>query len=390
MGSTGNGAQTILVTGGSGFIGSNFIRFVLAERADVRVVNMDALTYAADPRNLADVQDDARYVFVRADVRDASAIDGVFARFSPDAVVHFAAESHVDRSIAAPGLFQETNVGGTVAVLEAARRCWSSADGVREGHVFVHVSTDEVYGDLPLEEDVSDAACALGCASGLPSGRGASPRAAALPDEADEAFAAACCGTKTRTSAADAFVEDSPLLPRSPYAASKAAAEMFVRSYRQTYGLPAVIVRCSNNYGPRQHEEKLIPKTIACACAGVPVPLYGSGLNVRDWLYVKDCCRGVLAALEKGRPGQAYNLGGGCALPNVRLIEAVRSALSEAGFDRAAAFSVERVADRKGHDRRYAMNCEKAAAELGWRPTMSFEEGMRATVAWYLKRAGIA
>ncbi len=335
-------ARTVVVTGGAGFIGSNFVRLMLARRPDVRVVNVDALTYAGCADNLADVQDDPRYVFVRADVRDRAAMARVFARYAPDAAVHFAAESHVDRSIENPLLFHDVNAGGTVALLEAARDAWACGDGFREGCLFVHVSTDEVYGDLPLDSREDDA-----------------------------------------------FREGAPLCPRSPYAASKAAAEMFVRAYGSTYGLPAAVVRCSNNYGPRQHEEKLIPKTIACACAGLPVPLYGSGLNVRDWLYVEDCCGGVLAALEKGRPGQAYNLGGGCALPNVRLIEAVRSALADAGFDRAAAFVVEHVADRKGHDRRYAMNCEKAAAELGWRPTTPFDEGMRATVAWYLDRAGI-
>lgn len=338
-------ARTVMVTGGAGFIGSNFIRLVLAERSGARVVNVDALTYAGCVDNLTDVQGDARYTFVRADVRDAPAMAQVFERFAPDAVVHFAAESHVDRSIADPSLFQSVNVGGTAALLEAARAAWACRDGFRAGCRFLHVSTDEVYGDLPLDP---------------------------------------CC-----SDGSDAFREDAPLRPRSPYAASKAAAEMFVGAYGATYGLPIVTVRCSNNYGLRQHAEKLIPKTIERACAGLPVPLYGSGSNVRDWLYVQDCCRGVLAALEKGRAGHVYNLGGGCALPNVRLVEAVRDALHDAGAARAAAFSVEHVADRPGHDRRYAMNCEKAAAELGWRPTTPFEEGMRATVAWYLERAGV-
>lgn len=345
MGLTGGCAQTILVTGGLGFIGSNFIRLMLAERADVRMVNVDALTYAAAPCNLADVQDDARYAFVHADVCDKAAMADVFARFAPDVVVHFAAESHVDRSIAQPGLFQRTNVEGTLALLDAARTAWMREGGFGEGRLFVHVSTDEVYGDLPFAQADGPAR-------------------------------------------SDAFAEDAPLLPRSPYAASKAAAEMFVRSYWQTYGLPAIVVRCSNNYGARQHPEKFIPKAISCALEGRTFPLYGSGCNVRDWLYVEDCCRGIGAAAVKGVAGQVYNLGGGCALSNSSLLDELRAVLRDMGFGDAAAFSVEHVADRLGHDRRYAMNCEKAARELGWRPATPFAEGLRATVAWYAERMG--
>ncbi|MDO4443537.1 MAG: dTDP-glucose 4,6-dehydratase [Slackia sp.] len=348
--------QTFLVTGGAGFIGSNFIRLLLDECDDAFVVNVDLLTYAADPCNLAGVEGDGRYAFVRADARDASAMAGVFSRFAPDVVIHFAAESHVDRSIAHPLLFQETNVGATVALLEAARSHWERGGGFRDGCMFVHVSTDEVYGDLPLEPV-------------RPTASRASTSSACAPCPWD----------------VDAFCEDASLRPRSPYAASKASAEMFVRSYGETYGLPAVVVRCSNNYGPHQHEEKLIPKAIACALSGEPFPLYGSGANVRDWLYVKDCCRGILAAMRYGRAGEAYNLAGGCAMANLQLIDALRAALRDASAGRLA-LGIEHVADRPGHDRRYAMNGEKAAAELGWRPEMPFADGLRTTVAWYLRR----
>lgn len=334
--------RTFLVTGGAGFIGSHFVRMLLRERSDAFVANVDALTYAAAPCNPTDVEDDGRYAFVRADVRDADAMRAAFARYRPDVVVHFAAESHVDRSIADPMLFQDVNVGGTATLLEAARGAWACDEG-GEGRLFVHVSTDEVYGDLPFE-----------------------------PADA--------------TGSSDAFREDAPLRPRSPYAASKAAAEIFVRAYGETYGLPAIIVRCSNNYGPRQHAEKLIPKAISCALAGKPLPLYGSGRNVRDWLYVDDCCRGILAAARKGRPGEAYNLGGACPVSNGSLLLVLQDELRTASAGRLS-LGFEHVADRLGHDRRYAMDCKKAAAELGWRPTTAFREGLRSTVAWYLARA---
>lgn len=335
--------QTFLVTGGAGFIGSHFIRLLLEERPDAFVVNVDALTYAAGPCSPADVEGDGRYAFVHADVRNEAAMRAVFARYRPDVVVHFAAESHVDRSIENPMLFQDVNVRGTATLLEAAHGVWACDEGGGEGCLFVYVSTDEVYGDLPFE-----------------------------PVDA--------------TGFSDAFREDAPLRPRSPYAASKAAAEMFVRAYGETYGLPAVVVRCSNNYGPRQHAEKLIPKAIACALAGKPLPLYGSGRNVRDWLYVDDCCRGILAAACKGRPGEAYNLGGACPVSNAALLLALQDELRVASADRLS-IEFEHVADRPGHDRRYAMDCGKAAAELGWRPTTAFREGLRSTVAWYLARA---
>lgn len=335
----GDFVQTFLVTGGAGFIGSHFIGALSALPEDVRVVNVDALTYASTPSLSDEAARDGRCVFVHADVRDEAAMRVVFARYRPDIVVHFAAESHVDRSIADPMLFQDVNVGGTATLLEAARSAWACG----EGRLFVHVSTDEVYGDLPFE-----------------------------PADA--------------TGSSDAFREDAPLRPRSPYAASKAAAEMFVRAYGETYGLPAVIVRCSNNYGPRQHAEKLIPKAIACALAGKPLPLYGSGRNVRDWLYVGDCCRGILAAVRKGRSGEAYNLGGACPVSNAALLLALQDELRAASEGRLS-LEFEHVADRLGHDRRYAMDCRKAAAELGWRPTTAFRDGLRSTVAWYLARA---
>lgn len=329
--------ETLLVTGGSGFIGSNFVRHVLAAHPEARVVNVDALTYAADPGNLADAARNPRYAFVCADVRDAAAMADVFARFSPDTVVHFAAETHVDRSIAAPLLFHDVNAGGTVSLLEAARAAWGVQPVSSHRRLFLHVSTDEVYGHLPLA-----------------------------------------------SSGDDAFRESAPLRPRSPYAASKAAAEMYVRAFAQTYGLPTAVVRCSNNYGPRQHAEKLIPKAIACAFAGEPFPLYGAGGNVRDWLHVDDCCRGIMAAVRAGRPGEAYNLGGSCPRSNAQVLAALHRELPRrvAGLTLPTPATV-RVSDRPGHDLRYAMNCEKAARELGWRPRIGFEEGLRSTILHY-------
>jgi dTDP-glucose 4,6-dehydratase len=308
----------ILVTGGCGFIGSNYVRYLLEADPGVRVVNLDALTYAGSADNLADLAGHPRYRFVRGDVADRGCVrDVVCAGVS--AVVHLAAESHVDRSIRDSGPFVRTNVLGTHALLDAAREFAVP--------LFLHVSSDEVYGSLGPAE---------------------------LP-----------------------FTEQSPLAPNSPYAASKAAADLLVRSYVRTFGLPAVITRCSNNYGPYQLPEKLIPLFVTNLLRGDPVPLYGDGENVRDWVHVRDHCAAIELVRRRGRPGEVYNVGGRCEKSNLELTGALLRLL---GRPRSL---VRFVADRPGHDRRYAIDCAKIRAELGWRPAVPFEEGLRETVAWY-------
>ena len=320
--------ETLLVTGGAGFIGCNFVRLALAETA-ARVVILDKLTYAGSLENLADVLGDPRLTFVQGDIADRVEVRRVFAEHKPDAVVNFAAESHVDRSIEDASAFIQTNIVGAFELLEAARR------HVTDGFRFLHVSTDEVYGSLG------------------PTG---------------------------------AFVETTPYAPNSPYAASKASADHLVRAYHETYGLPALITNCSNNYGPYQFPEKLIPLMILNALEGKSLPIYGDGGNVRDWIYVEDHCRGVLAALQKGRPGEKYNLGGRSERTNLQIVDALCEILEA---ERPAARSYKElktfVRDRPGHDRRYAIDDEKARTELGWEPRQSFESGLRATVRWYLQ-----
>lgn len=309
--------KRILVTGGCGFIGSNFIRHVLARRA-WEVVNLDALTYAGNRENLADIEKDSRYRFVNGRIEDASLVEDVCAEV--DSVVHFAAESHVDRSIEDACPFILTNVLGTQVLLDAVRRS-------ERFELFLHVSTDEVYGSLHPEDP--------------------------------------------------AFTEQSPLRPNSPYAASKAASDMLARAAWKTHGLPIVVTRCSNNYGPYQFPEKLIPLMVINAQEGRALPVYGDGLNVRDWIHVDDHCSGVLAALERGRPGGIYNLGGECELTNLTVVRTILKAL-----DRPESL-VKYVSDRPGHDRRYAMDIRKARSELGWHPEIDFVEGIARTVEWY-------
>lgn len=314
----------LLVTGGMGFIGSNFIRLLLRERPEWSVVNLDALTYAANVESLVDVapgaEEEGRYHFVHADIAEPEAVAEVLAT-GFDAVVNFAAESHVDRSIRSAGPFVRTNVVGTQVLLDAAR-----AAGVRR---FVQVSTDEVYGDLELEDPP--------------------------------------------------FHEATPLAPSSPYSASKAAADHLVLAYHRTHGTDVVVTRCSNNYGPYQFPEKLIPLMIVNAVEGKPLPVYGRGENVRDWIEVEDHCRGVLAALEKGSAGGVYNFGGASERRN---LDVVREIVRIVG---ASESQIQFVTDRPGHDRRYAIDFAKAEAALGWRPTVTFEEGLGRTVAWYLE-----
>jgi dTDP-glucose 4,6-dehydratase len=331
--------MTILVTGGAGFIGANFVLDWLRAGDAEPAVNLDKLTYAGNLANLAPLAGDARHVFVRGDIGDAALLERLFAEHRPRAVVHFAAESHVDRSILGPAAFVQTNVVGTFALLEAARAWWQRLDGeARRAFRFLHVSTDEVYGSL---------------------------------GDSDPAFS-----------------ETTAYAPNSPYSASKAGSDHLVRAYHHTYGLPALTTNCSNNYGPFQFPEKLIPLTIANALEGKRLPVYGDGRQVRDWLYVGDHCEAIRVALARGRPGETYNIGGGSERRNLEVVHAICDALQQerprAGGYRAL---VEFVADRPGHDRRYAIDARKIRAELGWSPRETFDSGLAKTVRWYLGHA---
>jgi len=328
--------HNILVTGGCGFIGSNFIRY-LFEKTDFqgKIVNVDKLTYAGNPENLADIQekhDGKRYFFVRADICDRDAINKVFSEHAIDTVIHFAAESHVDRSIFGPGEFIQTNIIGTFTLLEAARDQWKDRDDV----LFHHVSTDEVYGSL-----------------------------------GDEGF----------------FFEDTPYDPRSPYSASKASSDHLVMAYHHTYGLPITMSNCSNNYGPYQFPEKLIPLMILNMREEKPLPVYGDGKNIRDWLYVDDHNGAVWAIINKGKVGETYNIGGENEWENIRLVYALCEKMSNArGHDREHYKKlITYVKDRPGHDRRYAINCDKIKSELGWKQVYDFDRGLEMTIRWYLE-----
>jgi len=308
----------LLVTGGAGFIGSAFVRLALRTDAGCQILNLDKLTYAGNLENLAPVAGDPRHEFVRGDICDRELVERIFAQTKPDALIHFAAESHVDRSIFSPDPVFETNLRGTFTLLEAARRHGAGR--------FLHVSTDEVYGSL------------------------------APPLEANEDF---------------------PLRPSSPYSASKAGSDLLALSYFATYRTPVIVTRASNNYGPYQFPEKLIPLMISNALEDKPLPIYGDGLQVRDWLYVEDHCRALLALLDKGQVGEIYNIGGNCSLPNR---EVVRKILAATGKPESL---MQSVADRPGHDRRYALSSAKLARETGWGPQVPFEKGLADTILWY-------
>jgi len=325
----------ILVTGGAGFIGANFVLDWIATEGS-QVLNLDKLTYAGNPANLAPLKGDSRYVFAQGDICDRTLVASLLQKHQPQAIVHFAAESHVDRSILGPGEFVQTNVVGTFSLLEEARAYWSALpESAKSLFRFLHVSTDEVYGSL--------------------------------------------------SSTDPAFSETTAYAPNSPYAASKAASDHLVRAYHHTYGLPVITTNCSNNYGPLQFPEKLIPLMILNALNGKPLPIYGDGKNVRDWLYVGDHCSGIRAALTKGRPGETYNIGGNSEKTNLEVVHAVCAILDErhpAGAPHAKLITY--VKDRPGHDQRYAINAEKIRRELGWAPQERFENGLRKTVEWYL------
>ena len=325
----------ILVTGGAGFIGANFVLDWIATEA-TPVVNLDALTYAGNLGNLASLKNDPRHLFVKGDISDRALVARLLTEHQPKAIVHFAAESHVDRSISGPGEFVQTNVVGTFSLLEETRAYWSAlADPAKNQFRFLHVSTDEVYGSLGPNDP--------------------------------------------------AFSETTPYAPNSPYAASKAASDHLVRAYHHTYGLPTVTTNCSNNYGPLQFPEKLIPLMIFNAISGKPLPVYGDGLNVRDWLYVGDHCAGIRAALNKGRLGETYNIGGNSEKTNLEVIHTLCAIMDELRPDSAPhAKLIQFVKDRPGHDKRYAIDAGKIRSELAWTPSEKFEAGMRKTVQWYL------
>jgi dTDP-glucose 4,6-dehydratase len=327
----------ILVTGGAGFIGANFVMDWLGSGAEP-VINLDKLAYAGNPENLASLQGNAGHIFVQGDIVDSALVARLLSLHQPRAVVNFAAESHVDRSIHGPGVFIQTNINGTFGLLEAVRGYWSALPAIqKEAFRFLHVSTDEVYGSLG-------------------------------PDDA-------------------AFTETHRYQPNSPYSASKAASDHLVRAWHHTYGLPVLTTNCSNNYGPHHFPEKLIPLMIVNALAGKPLPIYGDGMQVRDWLYVKDHCSAIRRVLQVGQPGEIYNVGGWNEMPNIEIVHAVCALLDELR-PRADGVSYSTqiiyVKDRPGHDRRYAIDASKLEKELGWRPAETFESGIRKTVQWYL------
>jgi dTDP-glucose 4,6-dehydratase len=327
--------ETMLVTGGCGFIGSCFVLQQIQQYPDLRLINLDLLTYAGNPDNVKEVADDPRYTFVHADVADRPAVEAVFREYHPTLVVHFAAESHVDRSIEGPDVFVRTNVLGTQVLLDVARRQWQE-DACMDAARFLYVSTDEVYGDLPLEST-------------------------------------------------EKFTEDSPLHPNSPYSVSKAAGDLMAQAYHRTYGMPTLITRSSNNYGPRQYPEKLIPLTITKALAGEPIPVYGDGRNVRDWLYVEDNCHAIDLVLRKGTPGSIYNVGGNNELSNIDLIHLLLHALAQQSGTREEDYTklITFVPDRPGHDRRYAVDSGILRDQLGWAASTPLKEMLTSSV-WRL------
>jgi len=365
-------AKNILVTGGAGFIGCNYVRYMLANNQNVKIVNLDLLTYAGSMENLKDLPDESRHTFVQGDICDRALIDRLLREHEIDTIVHFAAESHVDNSISGPEIFVQTNVMGTFTLLEAARQFWlsdvrcetedagsspiphpTSHDALRASFRFHHISTDEVYGTLSKEDP--------------------------------------------------AFTEATPYAPNSPYSASKAGSDHLVRAYFHTYGLPVTTTNCSNNYGPYQHSEKLIPTIIRNCVNGSPIPVYGDGSNIRDWLYVEDHCSGIDAVIRRGQLGETYNIGGINEWANIDIVRCICSLMDELNVGRETedvrredtspishltsyADLISFVTDRPGHDWRYAIDAAKMSQELAWRPTETFESGICKTVEWYLAR----
>ncbi|MCQ4948493.1 dTDP-glucose 4,6-dehydratase [Bittarella massiliensis (ex Durand et al. 2017)] len=327
--------KTYLVTGGAGFIGSNFVLYLLKKHDDIQIVNLDKLTYAGNLENLKDIESDKRHIFVQGDICDEKLVSKLFSDYSIDYVVNFAAESHVDRSISDPEIFVKSNVLGTVNLLNCAKKAWQIGDDqFREGCKFLQVSTDEVYGSLGAE---------------------------------------------------GFFTEKTPLDPHSPYSSSKSSADLFVKAYWDTYRFPINITRCSNNYGPYQFPEKLIPLMINNALQHKELPVYGDGMQVRDWLYVEDHCKAIDMVVEKGSLGEVYNVGGHNERPNVAIVKTILSYIQENVDSQVSEALIRHVEDRKGHDRRYGIDPQKIKDDLGWYPETAFEEGIKRTIRWYLE-----
>lgn len=320
--------KTYLVTGGAGFIGSNFVLYMLSKYEDIRIINLDKLTYAGNLENLKSIEGDSRHIFVQGDICDAELVSSLFEKYEIDYVAHFAAESHVDRSIREPEVFAKTNVLGTVNLLNCAKNAWETEDGWKEGVKFLHVSTDEVYGSL-----------------------------------GETGY----------------FMETTPLDPHSPYSASKAGSDMMVKAYGDTYKMPINITRCSNNYGPFQFPEKLIPLLINNCLQLKDLPIYGDGLNIRDWLYVEDHCEAIDLVLHNGKAGERYNIGGHNEKRNIEIVKLILKYLNKPES------LIQYVEDRKGHDYRYAIDPTKIKNELGWSPKTKFEDGIVKTIDWYLE-----
>jgi dTDP-glucose 4,6-dehydratase (EC 4.2.1.46) len=322
----------LLVTGGAGFIGSNFIKYMLTKHSGIKIINLDKLTYAGNLENLKDIEDNPNYTFIKGDICDKELVEEVFSE-DIDYVVNFAAESHVDRSIVEPEIFAKTNILGTVTLLNAARNAWALGDGFKEGKKFLQVSTDEVYGSLGKE---------------------------------------------------GYFTETTPLDPHSPYSSSKAAADLIVKAYYDTYKMPVNITRCSNNYGPYQFPEKLIPLMINNCLNKKPLPVYGDGMNIRDWLYVEDHCKAIDMVLHNGKIGEIYNIGGHNERTNIHIVKTIISYIHDNVDSSVDESLIKYVADRKGHDRRYGIDPTKIKEELGWYPETKFEDGIIKTIKWYL------
>ena len=351
--------RNILVTGGAGFIGSHVVRLLVTKYPDYRIVNLDKLTYAGNLANLRDVEQRPNYTFVRGDICDFEAVEALMRRYEIDGIIHLAAESHVDRSIRDPFTFARTNVLGTLSLLEAARRCWEARPEGFDGKLFYHISTDEVYGALPLTH----------------------------PEGIEPPFSTTASSAEHHLAYGEEFFrETTKYNPHSPYSASKASSDHFVRAYHDTYGLPTIVTNCSNNYGPYQFPEKLIPLFINNIRLRKPLPVYGKGENVRDWLYVEDHARAIDLIFHRGQVAETYNIGGFNEWKNIDLIRVVIRTVDRM-LDRREGEDLELISyvtDRPGHDMRYAIDSSKLQRELGWEPSLQFEEGIEKTVRWYL------
>ncbi len=334
--------KSILVTGCAGFIGSNFVPYFLEKYSDYKIINLDLLTYAGDMKNLKEVENNPNHIFIQGDIRDRGLVEKLFNDYDIQGVIHFAAESHVDNSIKNPGVFVETNVNGTFTLIDVAYKKWMEKPFVYKEEYqncrFHHISTDEVYGTLSTNPE-------------------------------------------------DLFTETTPYAPNSPYSASKASSDMLVRSYHHTYGMNTIITNCSNNYGPKQHDEKLIPTIIRNALNGTPIPIYGDGKNIRDWLYVRDHCTGIDLAYHRGRSGETYNIGGRNEKDNLYIVNKICEILDEK-VPKSKSYKelITFVEDRAGHDRRYAIDATKIESELGWKADENFESGIVKTIDWYLNK----